>query len=155
MMNAGPAAKADAKKRGPINDEFLSHTPQFIADHPDSWSRTRAGAEYLQQAANRLRKAFGAMAKRKNASILTGVAALKLHDPAEWLREQDPAKQIRSQRLNSVMLFDRNGVLGPTRYDKIHVVLFGETVPVATGLTNNGAVLEVLSSKTGRTGRLW
>lgn len=109
----------------PINDEFLEASPQFIADNPDSPFRTLEDAERAQAAFKAARERIAERAAQSKADILTGVAA--------WVF-LNPADRVRSRRLNSVMMVDAStGQLASQRYDKMHLVLFGESVPFRYG----------------------
>lgn len=79
------------------------------------------------QFARECHRDFQELSRRENAYIVTGSVSLQYNPPSVVYPEYE--------RFNSAFIYDpkRNDDANPQRYDKIHLVLFGEYVPFRNG----------------------
>ncbi|MBK8269262.1 MAG: apolipoprotein N-acyltransferase [Planctomycetes bacterium] len=106
-----------------INEEFLTSgtdaMQEMLRDYfPQGW--TLDDVRSLQQAGKNSRGVFQKIADESNVSFVIGATAM------EWKPTAIPA---RVDRYNSAYLLVPGAVKPVARYDKRHVVLFGEYVP--------------------------
>jgi apolipoprotein N-acyltransferase len=97
-----------------LNQEFLACDPATLPD--DYW---RA----FQDQSRSYHQTFSALGERTGAWIVTGGTALH-YDPYDLLDKE--------RKYNSAFIFAPDGG-PPQRYDKVHVVPFGETIPFRFG----------------------
>lgn len=124
---------------GYFNDEFLS------ADEADLEAiRTRgfsgwspADLQYFQDWSRHTRDALHEVARRSGAAVVTGGSAI------EWKPTEIPP---RVERYNSAFLLPPAPDAPVQRYDKVHLVLFGEFVPFR--YTRLHAVYKWLNART-------
>ncbi|KPK76128.1 MAG: hypothetical protein AMJ79_08080 [Phycisphaerae bacterium SM23_30] len=90
----------------PLNDEFLNTSPNFLSEAGQSWLTESLSYD------DRLRALAG-----KGVNLLTGASSLELSSGSP------------SRRYNSAFLYFSDGKRSPRRYDKMHLVPFGEVVP--------------------------
>jgi apolipoprotein N-acyltransferase len=99
----------------PFNRESLQHLSEL--GYPQLTVRA---AEYAL-----MFKTIQQLAAETNVGLMTGM----LHVDRWWVNEEG---YLKSDKRNSVVLFERDGTLVPLRYDKIHIVPFGEFIPFRT-----------------------
>lgn len=96
-----------------FRQEILSCPPELKS--PGAWRGTR---EELDEEIDRRRSLISHQAEFFGAPLLLGIDAIEFNAGYP-------------KRFNSALLVDRQGQIGP-RYDKMHPVLFGEYVPLAS-----------------------
>ncbi len=106
-----------------FNDEFLTADARTIEQirtrcFPPDW--TSSQVEHLRNWSRETREALRKIGRESGAAIVTGSASI------EWKPLEIPP---RAERFNSAFLFSPQPDAPIQRFDKIHLVLFGEFVP--------------------------
>lgn len=108
---------------GNLNDEFVNATPEDLEQirqrrYGDRWSL--AELDQVRQSCKQMRDALQAIANEEKVSIVVGSIS------QEWRPTGIPA---RVDAYNSAFLLTPGRTSPQNRYDKRHLVLFGEYVP--------------------------
>lgn len=108
---------------GSLNDEFVNATAAELDEirerrYPPEW--TLAHLEWMRDFSRRTRQAFQTLSDQSGVPILLGSSSM------EWKPRGIPP---RADRYNSAFLLEPGAKSPVARYDKVHLVLFGEYVP--------------------------
>jgi len=97
----------------------LRELPQSVIDEERDSAR-RAWLELCWKVANAQHREFQALARKHDCYLVVGALSEE---------RQPPGKYPAEHRYNSAFVYSPDGSSEPMRYDKIHLVVFGEYVP--------------------------